>query len=309
MRIALLCATRRGYLFLQKLTELLPQSDFVVFSFTEAPEEPPFLDDIRKLTLAIGGRFFKAGQVSSPHLNEFWESTPIDLMFAVSWRYMIPASIYLRPRQGTFVFHDSLLPEYRGFAPTVWSIINGEDHTGVSLFEISEHFDEGNIVDQERVPIGPDETIAVVLERTTQTYLDLLERNLDGLIKGTALRHPQDHSCASYTSKRLPEDNRIDWTAPTKTIYDLIRAVSAPYPGAYTYFSGQKMRVWSAQQVPNARRYIGKIPGRVVDVSPGEGSVVLTGDGVLLLSHVQMEDGKIVYASDILNSFSHTLGR
>jgi len=308
MRVALLCATRRGYLFLQELAELLPQSEFVVFSFRETPGEPPFLDDIRGLTLAIGGRFFEARQVCSSHLNEFWESTSVDLMFVVSWRYMIPASVYLRPRQGTFVFHDSLLPEYRGFSPTVWAIISDKDHTGVTLFEIAGQMDAGDIVDQERVPIGSDETIAVVMDRVTQTYLDLLERNLDGLIKGTAPRYPQDHSHATYTCKRLPEDNQIDWTVPTNTVYNLIRAVSAPYPGAYTYLSDQKIRVWSAQRVINARRYVGGIPGRVVEVRT-EGSVVLTGDGVLLLSQVQMEGGEIVGASDLLNSLGHTLGR
>lgn len=308
MRIVLLCATRRGYLFLERLAELLPQSDFVVFSFRETPWEPPFLDDIRELSLATGGQFFEARQVGGADWNRFWGSTDVDLMFVVSWRYMIPASVYLRPRLGTFVFHDSLLPEYRGFSPTVWAIINGEDHTGVTLFEIAEEMDAGDIIDQERIVIGPDDTIAVVMERVTQTYLQLLERNLDGLITGTAPRYRQDHSRATYTCRRLPEDNQIDWAWSSNSIYNLIRAVSAPYPGAYTYFSGQKMRVWSARRVTNARRYVGRIPGRVVEVRRGEGSVVLTGDGALLLSEVQVEGGEVVCASNVLSSLSHTLG-
>ena len=309
MRIVLLCATRRGYLFLQKLVELLPRSDLIVFSFRETPWEPPFLDDIRELTLAKGGQFFEGRQVGSQRWSPFWESTAVDLMFAVSWRYMIPASIYHRPHLGAFVFHDSLLPEYRGFSPTVWAIINGEDHTGVTLFKIAEEVDAGDIVDQDRVPIGLDETIAVVIERVTQTYLDLLERNLDNLVSGTASRYPQDHSRATYTCKRLPEDNQIDWAMSSENIYNLIRAVSVPYPGAYTYLSGQKMRVWSARRVANARQYVGRIPGRIVEVRPGEGSVVLTGDGALLLTQVQMEGGEIVHAVDVLNSLVQTLGR
>ena len=309
MRIALLCATRRGYLFLQKLAELLPQGDLSVFSFRETPWEPPFLDDIRELTLAKGGQFFEARQVGSQRWSPFWESTAVDLMFAVSWRYMIPASVYRRPHLGTFVFHDSLLPEYRGFSPTVWAIINGEDHTGVTLFKIAEEVDAGDIVDQERVPIGPDESIAVVMERVTQTYLDLLERNFDNLANGTALRYPQDHSRATCTCKRIPEDNQIDWAASSENIYNLIRAVSAPYPGAYTYLSGHKMRVWSTRRVANACQYVGRIPGRVVEVWPGEGSVVLTGDGTLLLTQVQMESDIIVCAADVLNSLAQTLGR
>jgi methionyl-tRNA formyltransferase len=307
MRTVLLCATRRGYLFLERLAKLLPYNDFVVFSFRETLWEPPYIDEIRELTLAVGGQFFEAKQVGGSNFDRFWESTDIDLMFVVSWRYMVPSIIYHRARLGTFVFHDSLLPEYRGFSPTVWAIINGEDHTGATLFEIAEEVDSGDIVDQEKVTIEPDEAIAVVMDRVTHAYLNLLERNLNGLVYGTAPRHHQDHSSATYTCKRLPDDNQIDWTLPSRTIHNLIRGVSAPYSGAYTFLSGQKMRVWSARQLINSRPYVGKIPGRVVEVRPGEGSVVLTGDGVLLLSKVQMESGEIICASDVLNNLEHTL--
>ena len=309
MRIVVLCATRRGYLFLDKLTQLAPGSVPIVFSFQEDSWEPPFLDDIRQLTLARGSQFFTAKRVGHQRWSRFWDSEDVDLMFTVSWRYMIPASVYRRPRLGTFVFHDSLLPEYRGFSPSVWAIINGEDHIGVTLFEANDDPDAGDIVDQERVPIGPDDTISVVMERVTQTYLDLLERNLDGLIKGTAPRCPQDQSRATYTCRRLPEDNQIDWSASSEGIYNLIRAVSNPYPGAYTYLSGRKMRVWSARRVADGQRYVGRVPGRVVEVRPGEGSAVLTGDGALLLGEIQVEDGEIICAADVLHSLGQTLGR
>lgn len=308
MHIVLLCATRRGYLFLKKLFELLPQIQLTVFSFQEEPWEPLFLDDTRELTLASGGQFFETKQIGSNDWTQFWESTTVDLMLVVSWRYMIPASVYRRPRQGTFVFHDSLLPEYRGFSPTVWAIRNGEDHTGVTLFEIADDVDVGDIVDKVCVPIGPDDTIAIVMERVTQAYLDLLERNLYNLINGTTSPYPQDHSRATYTCKLLPEDNQIDWTATSEIIYNLIRAFSAPYPGAYTYLSGQKMRIWSVQRVVKGRRYVGRIPGRVCEVQPGKGSVVLTGDGALLLARIQMEGGETVCAADVLKSPIQTLG-
>ncbi|MEZ4683737.1 MAG: formyltransferase family protein [Caldilineaceae bacterium] len=308
MRVAVLCATRRGYRFLQKLTELYPQCELVVFSFPEEPWEPRFLDDIRQLTECKGGCFYETRQVGSRRLQHFWASTEIDLMFAVSWRYLIPAKVYRQPRLGTFVFHDSLLPAYRGFSPTVWSIINGEPQTGVTLFQIADNVDEGDIVAQQAVPIGPDDTIATVMEEVTQGYLSLLEQNLDKLLCGCAARYPQDHSLATYTGKRLPEDNRIDWYDSTERIYNLIRAVSQPYPGAYTDLCGRRLRVWAAKRLVNQRRYIGSIPGRPVEICPGEGVVVLTGDGSLLLTEVQLDDGEIVCASELINSLSHTLG-
>lgn len=310
MRIAVLCATRRGYRFVEKLIALVPDAELVVFSFREEPFEPPFLDDIRALTLAHGGQFFEARQVGVEKWRSLWETTPIDLMLVLSWRYIVPREIYTRPERGSFVFHDSLLPAYRGFAPTVWSILNGEDHTGVSLFAMDEGVDTGDLVAQRRVPIGPDDTIAEVLERVTQVYLSILEQMLPSLLDGSAPRSPQDSSGATYTCKRLPDDNQIDWTQPTEDTYNLIRAVTRPYPGAFTTLDGRVLKVWSARRLPDYETYVGRVPGRVVEVRPGEGVVVLTGDAALLLREVQYADEDSSQNADrVLNRLGQTLGR
>lgn len=308
LRIALLCATRRGSRFLRRLHELVPQAELAVFSFPEEPWEPPFLDEIRALTIDAGGTFLEARQVGAERLRSFWEDTPIDLMFAVSWRYMVSPQIYRLPRHGTFVFHDSLLPAYRGFAPTVWAMVNGEDHTGVTLFEIAEDVDSGAMVDQERIPIGPDETIADVMDAVTEGYLRLLERNVGALLRGEAVLRQQDESRATYTCKRIPEDARLVWSAPTAETYNLIRASTRPYSGAFTSLSGQHLRVWGARRLPDFPVYAGRIPGRIIRVVPGEGSIVLTGDGALLLTEVQLEGKEPACAADVLNSIAMTLG-
>lgn len=309
MRIGLLCATRRGYRVLETLIALLPEARLVVFSFREQPGEPPFMDDIRALTLAHGGEFVEVRQLGGRRWERIWAAAPIDLLLVVSWRYMVPAEVYSRPWLGTFVFHDSLLPAYRGFGPTVWAIVNGEDHTGVTLFAIAAEVDAGEIVAQQRVPIGPDETIAEVLERVTERYLDLLTRYLPRLLAGDAPRVAQDHARATFTCRRLPEDNRIDWSAPTTAIYNLVRAVTAPYGGAFTTLDGQRLIVWAARPLQPARRYVGRVAGRVVEIRPGEGTVVLTGDGALLVTRVQLDGQEPVCAAEILNSVSQTLGR
>jgi methionyl-tRNA formyltransferase len=303
MHLVLLCATQRGYRFLDKLSQLASDQQLSVVSFPETAWEPPFLDDIRGLAESRGVRFYETRQISK---LDIWQTLP-DLMLVVSWRYLIPPEVYQQPRLGSFVFHDSLLPAYRGFSPTVWAVINGEDHTGVTLFEMAEDVDSGDIVDQEHVPIAPDETIADVMEHVTRTYLTLLERNLSALLDGTAPRHPQDHNSATFTCKRNPEDNRINWTASTQQIYDLIRATTYPYTAAYTYLKGKRLRIWSAERLPK-RRYIGSIPGRVVEFHANKGAVVLTGDGRLLLTRVQWDEGEIVTADRILNSLNYTLG-
>ncbi len=309
MNVVLFCATRRGALFLDVLAELLPKGDLTVFSFKETSEEPPFMEDIRARCEKAGARFFETKRPGSRKWKEWFREHRVDLLFAVSWRYMIPLDIYGQARLGAYVFHDSLLPEYRGFAPTVWSMINGEDHTGVTLFRMAERVDEGEIVDQERVPIGPEEGIGVVMERVTQTYLILLRRNWMGLSSGSVVFRPQDASRATYGCKRLPADNQINWHASTESIYNLIRALGRPYPGAYTYFQDRQLRVWSARRLNEAPVYRGRVPGRLVEVRPGEGSVILTGDGALLLERIQLENEPEVGAEQILNRPYHTLGR
>jgi methionyl-tRNA formyltransferase len=308
MHIVLLCATRRGQLVLQKVVELMPKADITVFSFREDPWEPQFFDQIKEITLNHGGTFIEARQVGNQENISFWETAPIDIAFAVSWRYMIPSTIYQTPILGTYVFHDSYLPAYRGFSPTVWAMINGENHTGATLFEISDEVDAGDIIDQEIVPIGPDETISVVVDRVTQIYLGILERNLTGLLEVSITSKPQDHNQATYTCKRTLEDNQINWTAPTEEVYNLIRALSHPYPGAYTFLLGKKIQVWSAKRL-QLPKYDGRIPGRVIQILPGIGSVVLTGDGALLIKEVQSSDGQVECAANVINSLSQTLGR
>jgi methionyl-tRNA formyltransferase len=306
-RIALLCATRRGLRFLEKLVQLAPDCDLVVMSFPEDPEEPRFLDDIRTFALANGATFIEGRQAGHERHRAVWEA-PLDLLFAVSWRYMVPPSIYGLPRRGSFVLHDSLLPEYRGFAPTVWAIVNGEDHTGVTLFEMADAIDAGAIVDQRRVRIALTDTIATVIERVTDVYLAMLEDNLPALLAGSAPRRWQDETAATYTCRRLASDGVIDWSAPSRRIYDLIRAVTKPYWGARTTLDGRELRIWESRLLPESARYVGRVPGRVIDSRPGVGATVLTGDGALLLTRVQ-GDGEIVCASELINSLSQTLGR
>lgn len=309
MRIAVCCATNRGLRFLEHLCTLVPESELVVFSFREVAWEPPFCDRIRDFTTSIGGQFFEVRSLTTPTLQSFWDSTSIDLLFAVSWRYMIPSALYRRARLGAFVFHDSLLPEYRGFSPTVWAMMNGEKQTGATLIHMAETVDTGDIVDQQSVPIGEDETIATVLDRVTHTYLKLVDRNLPRLLSGTAPATPQDHARATYTCKWHPSDNEIDWTRPASHIHNLIRAVTVPYPGAFTYHDGRLLRIWSAHLMPSPRRYVGAIPGRIVEVQLGKGPVVLTGQGELLLETIQYDQGESTRADQLLKRIGLSLGR
>ena len=295
-----------GYLFLQRLSELLPNHELTVFSFREVPGEPPFLINIERLSRSIGARFYEQTRIEN-EASVWADRNNCDLMFAVNWRFIIPREIYELPRLGTFVFHDSLLPKYRGFSPTIQAIIHGEDHTGATLFEISEGVDEGYVIDQQRIPIGPSDTIQQVSHAVTDSYLELLERNLVPLLKGTAPRTPQDHSQATYYGRRRPEDNMIDWSKPSKAIHNLIRAVTYPYPGAYTYLSRRKLTIWSAEPFMRIDRNVHNAPGTVLSMKINKGLMVQTIDGAMLLRCVQFEDGPRMCATDLVSAVGNQL--
>jgi methionyl-tRNA formyltransferase len=302
MRIVLLCATARGRAVLERLAVRLRGHELIVVSFREGAVEPPYLDGIRDQVLGMGGRFVEARDVGTlPELAQGF-----DLLLAVSWRYLVPRSVIERARLGAFVIHDSLLPAYRGFSPTVWALINGEQQTGATLFVMSDEVDAGDIVDQVAVPIGPDETIAAVMGRVTDGYLQLIDANLDDLLAGRARRTPQDHARATFACKRTPADNLISWNRSTARVFNLIRAVTHPYAGAYTFLRGRILRVWDAART-SSRAWVGGMPGRVVEVLPGTGSIVLTGDGELLVTDVQLEGEERVCASKVLSSLTMTL--
>lgn len=307
MSIVLLCSTQRGKKFLKKLIELKDRRELVVFSFKEDPWEPPFLEDIRKLALEFDAKFFESKNVGKKEFDEFWNSNEIELILLVNWRYKIPKKIYERAKYGTFVLHDSLLPKYRGFSPTVWALINGEDITGVTLFKISEEIDEGKIVDQQIVPIHSEDNIESISLKLDQAYLDIFELNYNNLINGNIILKAQDSSKASYTCKISPEDAIIDWSWDTEKIYNLIRAYTFPYPGAYTFLKEKKIKILSARLLENPKNYVGNIPGKIVEIIPNEGSIVLTGNGSLLITKVEI-DNKIVCAAEVMNSIKLKLG-
>ena len=237
----------------------------------------------------------------------FWNDN-VDLLLMVSWRYLVPKSVYSQARLGSYVFHDSLLPKYRGFSPTVWAMINGEPETGATLFEVTDDVDAGAIVDQRAIPIGSSETIAQVVERVTSAYLQIAEDNFCKLLSGLAQLRPQNHAEATYTCKWTPDDALINWRKSSRSIYDLVRATTRPYPGAFTTVDGRKLTVWSAELPREQRRYVASVPGRIAQVEPGIGTTVLTGDGSILLRNVQLEDEPIANAATILKSPSVTLG-
>lgn len=174
-----------------------------------------------------------------------------DLIFSFYYRNLIPTPILKLPKLGAYNMHGSYLPKYRGRAPVNWVVLRGETKTGATLHVMIDKPDAGDIVDQQTVEIGPDDTAAIVQARVTQAAVAVLARQIDNLKAGAAPRIPQDPAQASYFGKRRPEDGKIDWNWPASRIHNLVRAVTHPYPGAFGNLYGEKTWIWKTRLQPS----------------------------------------------------------
>lgn len=231
-----------------------------------------------------------------------------DLMIVLGWRTIIPRNIFDIPTMGTVAIHSSLLPKYRGFAPVNWAVINGEKETGVTLFYLDDGIDSGNIVDQIKIPILTTDSAFDVYKKTKKASIQILMQNLAKLKSGGASRRKQVESEATYACARVPDDGEISWQLPTMNIYNQVRGLSYPYPGAFTYYKDKKIIIQKASLIEDPSRFAGRIAGRVVRL--GDTWVdVLTGDGIIRLEEIDIEKQGKFPARAVLTSIKGSLGR
>ena len=233
------------------------------------------------------------------------QSSP-DCVVVSSYDRILPSRILGRCR---FVnVHYAALPEYRGRANVNWAIINNEPETAVTIHVIAPGLDAGNILYQQRVPIGPDDTVGDLYTKLNEVQREVLGETVTRYISGYE-GEPQGETAATYGCTRVPGDGEINWASSTMQIYALIRALAPPYPGAHTYLNARRITVLRAAPLTNAPRYVGRIPGRVVGRSRRDGHVdVLTGDGVLRIHEVATDNSAAGPASTFIGSTKQTLG-
>jgi len=182
-----------------------------------------------------------------------------DIIFSFYYRSMIESGIFAIPPFGAYNLHGSLLPAYRGRCPVNWVIINGEKHTGVTLHEMVEKPDAGAIVVQEKVDINTDDTPVLLYAKLEKAAGKMLDKVLPEIKQGNIPKTPQDLSKGSYFGGRRPEDGRIDWSQPALAIYNLIRGVTRPYPGAFSFLADVKVIFWWARTVQDRQLPAGRI--------------------------------------------------
>ncbi len=185
--------------------------------------------------------------VNTPEWVEMIRKASPEVIFSFYYRKLLGRDILMIPSLGSFNLHGSMLPAYRGRCPVNWVLVNGERHTGVTLHHIIEAPDAGDIVGQKEVAIEFEDTAYTLYQKLCAKAKGLLEEVLPLIKQGSGPRVAQDLKQGSYYGGRRPEDGRINWSWPVIRIYNLVRAVTEPYPGAFTHFpQGETLFIWWA---------------------------------------------------------------
>ena len=224
-----------------------------------------------------------------------------DVIVATNWRTWIPPEIFTAPRLGTLNVHDSLLPAYAGFAPLLWALLNGEQEVGVTAHMMDGDLDAGDIVLQWAVPVEPTDTTTDLFHKTLALFGPIVIDGLAAIASGRTDWTPQDRAKASFFHKRSVEDSRIDWSWSAEELERLVRAQSDPYPNAFTFHNGQRLRVVGSRV---SRGRYGGTPGRVF-IREDDGVVVVAGADArrghnhgLAITRVRLDDGSELAAQE-----------
>lgn len=295
----------------------LVEAGFDVAAVVTAPDKPAGrgrelrISAVKKRALELGLRVIQPDRLRDPVFLETLNSLNASLFVVVAFR-MLPEVVWTKPPLGTINLHASLLPQYRGAAPINWAIINGETETGVTTFFIRHEIDTGDIIDQESVPIGPDDNVGTLHDRLMRTGAMLLTRTVASILNGTAQRRAQTvrpshgETILRHAPKLDQENCRIDWTRSARPIHDHVRGLS-PSPGAWTHLLS------SARGRLNFKVYATRPADGTSLGTPGsvhqqvERLFVACGSGMIELLEVQPEGRRRMTASEFLRG-ANTLG-
>jgi methionyl-tRNA formyltransferase len=235
----------------------------LVCTHADAPGETLWYRRVADTADELGLRWMHADDPKSPALKQAVADAKPDVIFAFYYRAMLPPDLLALAPQGAYNLHGSLLPQFRGRAPTNWAVLKGATETGATLHEMVAKPDAGCITDQQAVPILPDDTAEQVFDKVCVAAEQVLWRTLPAIMAGSAPRLPNDLAAGSYFGGRRPDDGRIDWERPTAEVYNLIRAVAPPYPGAFTDIGGERLVIARARRPLPGREpaLAGRAPG------------------------------------------------
>ena len=222
------------------------------------------------------------------------------IIYSFFYRNLLPQKLLDCARLGAYNVHGALLPKYRGRASVNWVLVNGEKETGVTLHHMVARADAGDIVGQRAIKIDDSDTALTLYRKLVPLGAELIREFHPQIAAGCAPRRPQDISAGSYFGRRRAEDGRIDWKCPARRIFNLVRAVTHPYPGAYALIGDRKLMVWQTKIAAESGHR--GAPGEIIAEDAGGAVEVAAGDGSVLLLHAQLEGGAEGEARNVLSA-------
>ncbi|MCP1107908.1 bifunctional UDP-4-amino-4-deoxy-L-arabinose formyltransferase/UDP-glucuronic acid oxidase ArnA [Serratia nevei] len=262
-----------------------------VFTHTDDPGENNFFSSVARLGAELDLPVYAPEDVNHPLWVDRIRDLQPDVIFSFYYRHMLSDEILSLAPQGGFNLHGSLLPHYRGRAPVNWALVNGETETGATLHKMVKRPDAGDIVGQQKVTIADSDTALTLHKKVLEAAQAVLKEQLPKLKNGTATFTKQDESQASYFGRRTAADGEILWHKSAKAINNLVRAVTEPYPGAFSYLGQRKLIVWRSRVLDTQHD---KQPGTVLSTSP---LVIACGEGALEIVAGQNDNGLYVQGS------------
>ncbi|MEQ4673319.1 bifunctional UDP-4-amino-4-deoxy-L-arabinose formyltransferase/UDP-glucuronic acid oxidase ArnA [Providencia vermicola] len=266
-----------------------------VFTHTDDPNENHFYSSVARLSADMELPVFAPENVNHPLWIERIREMKPDVIFSFYYRDMLSEELLAIAPKGAFNLHGSLLPKYRGRAPINWALLNGESETGVTLHKMVAKADAGDIIAQEKVTITDTDTGLTLHAKVREAAEVLLDKTLPLIEAGSYKAVAQDESQATYFGRRTAEDGQIDWNRSAKEINCLIRAVTEPYPGAFTYLGARKMVIWRARVLDDNQ---GKAAGTVLSNDPLR---IACGQGAIEVVSGQSETGLYMQGNRLAN--------
>lgn len=274
------------------LEKLLARGDNVVAVFCAPEKEGRPRDPLAELAEEKGLPLQQPKSWKTQEAYDLMAGFEPDICMMAYVTLFVPQDVLDAPTHGTFQYHPSLLPLHRGPSSINWPIIQGATKTGLTIFWPNEGLDEGPILLQKEVEIGPDDTLgSIYFNQLFPMGVDAMIEALDQVRSGGAGRTPQDHSKATYESWCRKADAKIDWAQATDTVYNLIRGCD-PQPGAWTSCGDTELQIYDSRRGEGSGA-----PGTVLETSP-DGMLVATQDGAILVKRVRPQGGAKSAAAD-----------
>ena len=272
-----------------------------VFTHEDDAAENLWFGSVKKTAEHLKIPVYNPENVNDSQWIIFIKNLKPDLILSFYYRQIICDCILAIPSKGAYNLHGSLLPKYRGRAPINWAILKGETETGLTLHKMVKKPDAGDILSQKKVIIESLDNAQTVFKKMVPLVREILLETMPKLENGTASFAQQNHAAATYFGGRKPDDGRINWASSALQIYNLIRAVTHPYPGAFTVWNGKKIYIWQAALGKEKTNSAGS-SGKILSLNPFE---IICGSGTLQIQKIQTETEEDLSADEWLKKESN----